>query len=292
MTSNVFSCTEAARCYPFVANAPSHDAFTRCLQRQPPDTEALLDEVKNHVKLEEGFLIVDDSTLDEPYAKEMAFVRRMWSGKHHRTVKGIGLVTLVWTDGTTVIPIDFRIYNIDEDDKTKNDHFRDMLDKAEERGFNPEFVLFDTWYSSVKNLKAIRKKEWHFLTRLKKNRLVNPDKKKNVPLETVDIPHKGLVVHLKTYGFVKVFRIVSKDGDTQHWVTDVYHRGIKQFCGVEKCQARKEESQRAHIMFSLRAFLRLELQRIKTGISWFESTMKIRREAVTAYLNNPLYTLN
>jgi putative transposase len=70
----------------------------------------------------------------------------------------------------------------------------------------------------VKNLKAIRKKEWHFLTRLKKNRLVNPDKKGNVPLETLDIPPKGLVVHLKAYGFVKVFRIVSKDGDTQHWV--------------------------------------------------------------------------
>src|SRR5674536_305289 len=70
---------------------------------------------------------------------------------------------------------------------------------------------------------------------------------KNVPLETVDIPQKVLVVHLKAYGFVKVFRIVSKDGDTQHWVTDVqymdeskredlakkswkieeYHRGIK-----------------------------------------------------------------
>src|SRR5450756_3062693 len=59
----------------------------------------------------------------------MAFVRRMWSGKHHRTVKGIGLITLIWTDGTTVIPVDFRIYNIDEDDKTKNDHFRDMIDK-------------------------------------------------------------------------------------------------------------------------------------------------------------------
>jgi hypothetical protein len=45
-------------------------------------------------------------------------------------------------------------------------------------------------------------------------------------------------------------------------------------------------------MFSLRAFLRLELQRIKSGISWFEGAMKIRRVAVTAYLNNPLYTLN
>lgn len=145
----------------------------------------------------------------------MAFVRRMWSGKHHRAVKGIGLVSLVWTDSTTVIPIDFRIYNIDEDDKTKNDHFRDMLDKAEERGFKPEFVLFDTWYASVKNLKDIRKKEWHFLTRLK-NSLVNPDNKGNVPLETVCIPPKRLMVYLKAYGFVKVFRIVSKNGDTQH----------------------------------------------------------------------------
>jgi hypothetical protein len=310
--SAVYSCTEAARCYSSLVNAPSHDCFTRLLQNQSSDTDSLWNEVSKFVTPKKGYLIADDTVLDKPYSEKMGFVRYQWSGKHHRTVKGIGLVTLVWTDGITVIPLDFRIYNIDEDDKTKNDHFLDMLDKAKERGFNPEFVLFDTWYASVKNLKAIRKKEWHFLTRLKGNRLVNPDNKGNVPLETVDIPPKGLVVHLKAYGFVKVFRIVSKDGDTQHWVTDVqemeeekredlakkswkieeYHRGIKQFCGVEKCQARKEESQRAHIMFSLRAFLRLELQRVKRGISWFESAMKIRRGTVTAYLNNPLYTLN
>ncbi|AKB45094.1 Mobile element protein [Methanosarcina vacuolata Z-761] len=70
----------------------------------------------------------------------------------------------------------------------------------------------------MKNLKAIRKKEWHFLIRLKNNRLVNPDNKGNVPLETVDIPPKGCVVHLKACGFVKVFWIVSKDGDMQHGV--------------------------------------------------------------------------
>nr|WP_082098508.1 MULTISPECIES: transposase [unclassified Methanosarcina] len=153
--------------------------------------------------------------------KRNGFCSSYGSGKYHRTVKGIGLVTLVWIDGTTVIPLDFRNYNIDEDDKTKNDHFLYMLDKAEERGFKPEFVLFDTWYASVKNLKAVRNKKWYFLTRFKKNRLVNPDNEGNVPLETVDIPLKGLLVHLKAYGFVKVFRIVSKDGDMQHWVTDV-----------------------------------------------------------------------
>ena len=133
--SNVYSCTEAARCYSSATDAPSHDCFTRLLQKQPSETEPLWDEVSKFVTPREGFLIVDDTVLDKPYSEKIGFVRRQWSGKHHRTVKGIGLITLVWTDGKIVFPIDFRIYNIEEDNKTKNDHFRDMLDKAEERGF-------------------------------------------------------------------------------------------------------------------------------------------------------------
>lgn len=187
-----------------------------------------------------------------------------------------------------------------------------MLNMAEERGFNPRFVLFDTWYSSVKNLKAIRNKSWHWLTRLKKNRLVNPDKTGNVAIELLDIPPDGMKVHLKEYGFIKVFRIVTKDGDTQYWATDVldmqeekrkelakkawkieeYHRGIKQFCGVERCQARRNSVQRAHIMMALRAFLRFEIQRIKTGITWFEAKLSITRNAVSQYIRNPIYQLN
>jgi putative transposase len=310
--STVFSCTEAARCYSCKINAPSHDCFTRLLQKQPSNTEPLWAEVRKFVTLKDGFLIVDDTVLDKPYSEKIGFVRHQWSGKHHRTVKGIGLITLVWTDGNVVLPIDFRVYNIEEDNKTKNDHFRDMLAKAEERGFKPKYVMFDIWYASVKNLKAIRKKQWHFLTRLKSNRLVNPDNTKNMRLETVEIPLEGIVVHLKEYGFVRVFRIVQTDEDTQYWATDVldmdeptrenigkkswkieeYHRGIKQFCGVEKCQARKKESQRAHVMLSLRAFLRLEVQRIKNGISWFESKTKIHRVAATTYLSKPRYNLN
>jgi hypothetical protein len=58
--------------------------------------------------------------------------------------------------------------------------------------------------ASVKNLKAIREKQWHFLTRLKSNSLVNPDNTKNIPLETVEIPYQGIRVHLREYGFIKV----------------------------------------------------------------------------------------
>jgi putative transposase len=310
--ANVFTCTEAARCYPEGSDSPSHDAFTRLLQRWPPDTEELWIESSHLVRPGEGILIVDDTTLDKPYAKKMDLVYQQYSGKHHSVVNGINITTLVWTDGNSVIPVDFRIYDNYNDGKTKNDHLQDMLEKAKERGFRPDFVLFDSWYSSLDNLKKIRGHGWHWLTRLKKNRLVNPDNTKNVQISTIDIPSDGRNVHLKGYGFVKVFRIVSKDGDEEHWATDLidmeepdrkelarkswkieeYHRGIKQFCGVERCQARNGKSQRTHILFSIRAFLRLEVERIRTTRSWFESKQSVIRNAIKEYIKYLNYNVS
>jgi putative transposase len=306
---DVFTCTEAAKCYPDGADRPSHDAFTRLLRRQPPDTDALWNEVKGIIQPQKGFLVIDDTTLDKPYAKKMDLVYRQWSGKQHSVVNGINIITLLWTDGNAIIPVDFRIYDINVDGKTKNDHFRDMLHEANVRSFKPEIVLFDSWYGSIDNLKTIREYGWHWLTRLKKNRLVNPDNTRNMQIQEVDIPSDGRKVHLKAYGFIKVFRIVTKDGDIDYWATDLlemdettrdklsgyswkieeYHRGIKQFCGVENCQVRVSQSQRAHIMFSLRAFLRLEVERLRRGISWFEYKRQIIRSAIKSFIKYPCY---
>jgi len=70
----------------------------------------------------------------------------------------------------------------------------------------------DSWYSALKNLKLIASFGWFFLTRLKRNRLVNSDGVGNRPISEVEIPPKGRVVHLKGFGFVRVFRTVSKEG--------------------------------------------------------------------------------
>jgi putative transposase len=310
-SANVFTCTEAARCQPESENSPAHDAFTRLLQRQPPDTEALWKEVKGIIQLQKGFLIIDDTILDKPYAKNMSLVYHQWSGKHQQLVNGINIVTLLWTDGNAIIPVDFRIYDINSDCKTKNDHFQDMLYGARDRDFQPRIVLFDSWYTSIDNLKTLRNFGWHWLSRLKKNRLVNPDRTRNMQIHEIEIPSEGRVVHLKAYGFIKVFKIVSKDGDVEYWATDLldmdepkreklgliswsieeYHRGIKQFCGIENCQARKSQSQRAHILFSIRAFIRLEVERLRKGITWFESKHKIIRHAIRLYIQSPAYAL-
>jgi len=61
---------------------------------------------------------------------------------------------------------------------------------------------------------------WHFLTRLKCNRQVNPDDTKNQAAKDIDIPAYGRTVHLKGFGFIQVFRTVASNGDAEHWATD------------------------------------------------------------------------
>ena len=161
-STKIFVCFKASRCQLIDEHSASHDAFTRLLQRQPPDTEALWNDVQPFVKKETGFLILDDSTLDKPYSQELTLVYRHWSGKQDKVVNDINLISRVWTDGDATIPIDFRIYDIDNDGKTKNDHFEKMLTVARTRGFSSRFVMFDSWYGSIGNLKRLREFHWQF----------------------------------------------------------------------------------------------------------------------------------
>ena len=120
----LFSCTEAAKVQPEAADPPAHDAFTRLLLRLEPDPETLWQEAGPLVHRTGGLLVLDDSTLDKPYAKAIDLVTRHWSGKHHAVVRGINLITLLWTDGDRHIPCDYRLYDKGKDGLTKNDHFR------------------------------------------------------------------------------------------------------------------------------------------------------------------------
>ena len=71
------------------------------------------------------------------------------------------------------------------------------------------------------------------------------------------------------------------------WRIEEYHRGIKQFCGVEGCQARRAKAQRNHIGLSIRAFLRMECHCFALGLSWFQAKLDVIRHAVRTYLANP-----
>lgn len=307
----VFSSVEASKTHPVTENVPAHDAYTRLLQRLPPDSQALWQEVQGCIELKGGVLIIDDSTLDKLYASKMALVTRHWSGKHGRVVQGINLISLVYAHRGSCLPCDFRLYNKAQDGLSKNDHFQQMIKTAKGRGFNPELVAFDSWYASLDNLKLVRRHEWDWLTQLPSNRQVSIDRSGNRAIREILIPAEGRAVHLKGYGWIKVFKTIGTNGDFEYWATskldmslqeaafyaldawqvEVYHRGLKQCTGVERAQFRLEVSQRNHIGLAIRAFVRLEMHRLRTEVSWYEAKASIIRSAIRAYLAHPTITL-
>src|SRR4051794_41153254 len=214
-----YTCTETARVQPEQPAPPAHDSFNRLLTRLEPDPEALWLEARPQIRLDGGVLVLDDSTLDKPYARKIDLVGWHWSGKHHRVVKGINLLSLVWTDGDRHVPCDYDLYDKAHDGFSKNDLFAQQLRTAKGRGMKPECVCFDSWFSSLENLKLIRLLEWTWLGRLKSNRQVRVDFGAAQALSTVAIPEQGCVAHLPGYGSIRVFRVVAKNGDTDHWAT-------------------------------------------------------------------------
>lgn len=285
-----------------------HDAVSRWLMSSTYTPSDLWGQVKTIVRKESGYLVCDDSLLDKRFSRKNELAHVQYSGNEHGLVNGISLVNFLWTDAEEIIPVDYRVYDKTRDDKTKNDHFQDMLERAKRREFSPRYVLMDAWYGSVENLKYIRKQDWHFMTNLKSNRQVSVVQNVYMPVSGLDFTdEQAKKVWLKEYGYVLIRRIVATNGDTayvatsdldltdkdaflahwQHrWNIEEFHRGIKQTTGVEKCYSRKASSQKTHIFASFTAFTKLEVHRLKEHVSWYEQKAGISRVATAMYLAN------
>jgi hypothetical protein len=188
-----YSCTEAARVQPATATMVAHDSINRFLCRGTSTPEDLWQEAQSQVVHSRGVLVIDDSTLDKPYAHPIDLAHRHWKG----------------------------------------------------------------------------------------------------------------------YGLIKVFQLVAPDGDREYWASsdvqmdelqrvkyaqyantiEQYHRGIKQYCGIGRCQLRGAQGQRHLIALALRAFLRLESYCFHAGMSWWAAKIQIIRQAVRQYLAQPIYLL-
>jgi hypothetical protein len=261
----------------------SHDSVNRFLQRETYSPQDLFNEAKNELNLKGGVLSVDDSVLDKPYSHYMAFVEYFWSGKHHRAVKGINLITLYYTDiDERHQPINYRIVDKSEG-KTKNEYFREMLAEVLAWGLEPAYVTGDSWYSGTTNLKEVKHHHLGFLFALESNRIVSVEKGKWTQIQKLDIPEQGRDVWLREFGMVKVFRTNLKDQvrhyaiylpNSQsmssfnrdrflwlhdlHWQIEQYHRAIKQVCHIEHFQVRSMLAIKNHVFAAICGYVQLQ----------------------------------
>ncbi|MEJ7663472.1 MAG: hypothetical protein WKG07_29950 [Hymenobacter sp.] len=100
---------------------------------------------------------MDDSVQDKRYSRFIELAKRQYSGNAHGMVTGIGLVNLVHSSGEAgdFLPLDYRVYAPDQDQQTKNDHFRAMFDQVVAEGkLLARTILFDSWYAGSANLKT------------------------------------------------------------------------------------------------------------------------------------------
>lgn len=288
------------------SNLIAHDAIDRWKVSKKYTPSQLWQHTRYLVKKDEGYLICDDSLLDKRYSRQNELAKVQYSGNEHGLVNGICLVNLLWTKGEEYVPVDYRVYQRENDDLTKNDHFKNMLNVAQKREFSPWYVLMDSWYSGLDNLKHLRKKGWHFICNLKSNRLISPRKGLTIAIQDLKLTDKQVKqVWLKGFGPILVCTLLAQNGDRtylatddlsltgyddfighfQHrWKIEEFHRGIKQTTGVAKCESTRADSQNTHIFSAFVAFVKLERNRLKNGISWYEQKAAISRLATANYL--------
>lgn len=297
----------------------SHDVITDYLSNERHTARGLWELAIGLIEdSPEAFLLVDDSVQDKRYSRFIELVKLQYSGAEHGLVRGIGVVNLVHSAGAErdFYPMDYRIYAPDQDGKSKNDHFAEMVINAVfAKKIKAKRILFDNWYASAENLKLVHRLDLVFFTTLKSNRMVSLSKEGGwIHLDEIEwTPERlenGVMVKLKEVPFkVRLFKVVATDGDidwvitncpdetlaTQaaqdasnvRWQIEELHRGLKQLTGTEKCQCRKARSQRNHIACCYHAWLSLKVKAKSLGKTLYQTKADLLSDYLRAELAAP-----
>lgn len=151
----------------------SHDSVNRFLLKKRYESKDLFKIIEKIINLVRGILSVDDTVIEKIYSdpKNAELISYFWSGKAHKTIVGLNLITLYYSDiNGNSVPINYRIYDKKEE-KTKNDYFREMVSEIISWGVKPRIRTGDSWYSGVENLKFLKNQKLGNNSGLKKTEL-------------------------------------------------------------------------------------------------------------------------
>ncbi len=130
----------------------NHDALNRYLAGERLTPNLVWEHVKDLTEqTTKGFLVFDDTAADKRYSRKIELALPQYSGNAHGVIQCIWIVTCVYVNIDTdhFLVIDYRIYDPDNDCKTKLDHVKDMLfNYVQHKQLSFRAVLMDSWYAA------------------------------------------------------------------------------------------------------------------------------------------------
>lgn len=260
----------------------SHDSLARVLKEGKLSWQILLESfiLRTFGKLRDGWLIIDDTVIGKRFAEKIENLAWVFDSKIGKSILGLNIVVLVWSNGKITVPLSLKIYTA-HSDKTKIDLAIELLEYAKFLKITPKYVVFDAWYAADKFLKAVREKRWHFVARIKSNRLLNGVPLKEIqknPYWIIEGKIKGglkviIVRHGKRYFATSNLNLTKKEilaAYCDRWVIETVFRVLHSKLGLNQCEARKLTSQTAHFHLCLMAYIMLEKEKYITNQSIYQ----------------------
>lgn len=283
-----------------------HDKITRELSRGDYDSKFLWKRAKVYIEemtrsKETVVLSFDDSIEEKRYTDESEL--NSWHFDHvfGRSVKGVNFLTALVEVGGMRLPCAVEFVRKDvwatdprtgkekrKSSVTKNELFRKILRECHGK-FRFDYVLGDSWYSSVENMICAKKELGvDFILALKSNRKVAlsleaKEKKEYISIETlqpgqrtVEVWFDGLdfpllltrQVFKNENGTVGELYLACSDLDLSYgqiaaiykkrWGVEEYHKSIKSNTGFAKSPTKTIKTQTNHYVLSIVAYIKLE----------------------------------
>lgn len=260
--ANCVSLSEIAQC--------SHDSLARVLNGKKFCWQTLLKtfSLRTCGKLQGGYLIIDDTIISKQFAKRIENVAWLFDSKINRSILGLDLVLIAWSNGQVTIPLALRVYQKNSG-KSRIDLACELLQEVKKMKIRPKYVAFDSWYSAAQIFKTLEGLSWRFITQLKSNRMLN-----GVPLKEVAKNPYWIMEGRLSGGFkVIVVRHGAKYFATNdlslskqeiltayrgRWEIETVFRVLHSKLGLDECQARQLSAQVAHFHLCLMAYIALK----------------------------------
>jgi len=311
----------------------SHDKITRHLSKGNYDSRYLWKKVKpmlGELRCSDDIsvLCIDDSIEEKRYTDESELISWHYDHTVNRSVKGVNFITaLINTRGVSLpCAVEFVRKDLETVDpktgkkkrkssKTKNELYRQMLLTCH-RNADFDYVLNDSWYSSVENMQLIKQQlNCNFIMALKSNRRValsleDKEQDKYIGIKLLEPEQQPVEIWLEELDFpLLLTKQVFKNGDDaegvlylvssdltlsyeqiatiykRRWSVETYHKSVKSNGSFAKSPTKTIQTQTNHFMLSILAYVKLEWLQLRNNLNHFALKTKIYISALEMGMN-------